>query len=97
MQQAFKRSTSTTSPDPPCPCRPTTCSLGLKGRALVCTSLFLQGSSLAPMFVWLRGRIGKVHCEVALCRDWMNLYEGRSQVALRPKTTQQVSQVRRLG
>ena len=26
-------------------------------------------------------------------RDWMQMYEGHSQVALRPKTTQQVSQV----
>lgn len=28
-----------------------------------------------------------------LHRDWMNLYEGKSQVVLRPQTPQQVSQV----
>ena len=28
-----------------------------------------------------------------LRRDWMNLYEGKSQVLLRPQTPQQVSQV----
>ena len=46
------------------------------------------------MLVFLNTAVTALPAHDEPCRDWMQKYEGASQVALLPQTTQQVSQVR---